>query len=630
MTRPSRLHYGVAMVAVAAATLLHGLLSPDYLGPVPLASYYAAILVAAWYGGLFPALLAIALGGASAAVFFHAFGTPMRVILYVIVGLLAAIVVESLQRARERAEASARLAEERGKDLELARAETERRIEERTAELANSRAHLEDAQRLAHVGNWEWDIATGAMDCSAEMHRIVGQEPLGAHRTFDEFLRCIHPGDQAAVRAAVHSAVETRGSFEREHRVVRPDGEVRVIHLRGQVVAGEAGEAVRLFGTCQDITERKQEENKFRGLLEAAPDAMVIVDTAGLITLVNSKTEQTFGYPREELIGEPVEVLIPERFRGIHAGHRRFYAAAPRSRAMGAGLELFGRRKDGSEFAAEVALSPVESGSETLITAAIRDITERKRVEEHIRALNAELEQRVAARTAELRRSNEDLQQFAYIASHDLQEPLRTISGFTQLLARRYEGKLDEDADEFIRFIVDSTGRMHRLIAALLEYSRAGSREAGREMTDCSQVVEEALTNLHAAVEESEAQIEYGALPILSARPHQLVQVFQNLIVNAIKYCDQPPPQIHISAERGQDGWCFQVVDNGPGIDPRHAERVFLPFRRLQNEQPGTGVGLAISKKIIQRHGGRIWIEPNQPRGAIFRFTIPDRESEGA
>ena len=628
MKRTSTLRYGVAVVAVIAATLIHALLAPDHIGPVPFASFYAAILLAAWYGRFFPGLLAIALGGASAAVFFHAFGTPMRVILYVIVGLLTVAVVESLQRARERAEASARLAEERGKELELARAEMERRVVERTAELANSRAHLEDAQRLAHVGNWEWDIATGAMDCSGEMHRMVGLATFVAKRTVDDFLGCIHPEDRDTLRAAIQSAVKARGSFEQEHRIIRPDGEVRVIHLRGQVVAGETGEAVRLFGTSQDITERKQVENKFRGLLEAAPDSMVIVDTDGQITLVNSKTEQMFGYSREELIGKPVEVLMPDRFRTIHAGHRRFYAAAPRARAMGAGLELFGRRKDGSEFAAEVALSPVDTGSEMLITAAIRDITERKRVEEHIRALNAELEQRVAGRTAELRRSNEELQQFAYIASHDLQEPLRTVSGFTQLLARRYEHNLDEDADEFIRFIVDATGRMHKLISALLEYSRAGSGEPGREMTDCNQVLEEALTNLHAAVEESGAQIEHGTMPVLSARPNQLIRVFQNLISNAIKYCDQPPPQIHLSAERCHDAWCFEVADNGPGIDPRHADRIFLPFRRLQNEQPGTGVGLAIAKKIVQRHGGRIWVEPNQPRGSIFRFTVPDRESE--
>jgi light-regulated signal transduction histidine kinase (bacteriophytochrome) len=236
----------------------------------------------------------------------------------------------------------------------------------------------------------------------------------------------------------------------------------------------------------------------------------------------------------------------------------------------------------------------------------------------------------LAERTEELARSNRELQEFAHAASHDLQEPLRAVSGFCQLLRDRYSGKLDAQADEFIGFAVDGAHRMQKLINDLLAYSRVGARGDEFEPTDASVIFDQAVTNLHAAIQENGAKVTQTGLPIVTADPSQLSQLLQNLIGNAIKFRGERIPEIHVEASRKADDWLFSVRDNGIGIEPRHAERVFLIFQRLhaRTEYPGTGVGLAICKKIVESHGGRIWIEPRSEDGTIVLFTIPTKDGD--
>jgi len=355
-------------------------------------------------------------------------------------------------------------------------------------------------------------------------------------------------------------------------------------------------------------------EGNYRALLEAAPDAMVVVDQAGDIVLLNMQAEKQFGYRRDELLGKKVKSIIPEGFaERLLADDLRSVEDAL-AQQIGTGIELIGLRKDGSEFPLELMLSPLGSGDEVLVTAAIRDITARKRAEEHL-----------LEKMEELNRSNEELGQFAYIVSHDLQEPLRMVASYTTLLSRRYKGKLDVDADEFIGFAVDGASRMQRLIQDLLAYSRVGS--AGKELSETSSedALQRTLFILRSVIEESRAVVTHDPLPVVFADEMQLTQLFQNLIGNAIKFQRAGIPQVHIAASRsGETQWKFSVKDNGLGIDPKYFERIFGMFQRLhkREEFAGTGIGLAICKKIVDRHGGRISVESEPGHGSTFHFFL--------
>jgi PAS domain S-box-containing protein len=363
-------------------------------------------------------------------------------------------------------------------------------------------------------------------------------------------------------------------------------------------------------------------------LLETLPEPRIIVDRTGRIVFVNRCTEAVFGYHPEELIGQMVELLVPERLRDAHVGRRASYDARMQSRPMGAGLELYGRRKDGTEFPVDICLWPLERAEGVFILTAVRDMTETKRLQAELVREHRELVEarRVLEETvADLKRSNADLQQFAYVASHDLQEPLRMVASYTQLIAKRYKGKLDTDADEFIGYAVEGATRMQRLINDLLAYSRVTTQGRVFEQVDCNQILEDVLGNLRIAVEESRVVVTHGALPVVTADGGQLGQLFQNLMGNAIKFHGEAPPRIHVSAERRNSEWRFSVRDNGIGVDPQYAERIFVIFQRLHNREdyPGTGIGLALCKKIVECHGGRIWVEPELGKGATFYFTLP-------
>ncbi len=369
-------------------------------------------------------------------------------------------------------------------------------------------------------------------------------------------------------------------------------------------------------------------ETTIGSILEMVPEARIVVDLAGRMVFANRQTETVFGYRPEELIGHTVELLIPERFRGRHSDYRASFISQPRSRPMGAGLDLYARRKDGTEFPVDISLWTVKREGGLFVMTAVRDLTEIKRLQAELVREHRELvEARRALEeaVAELKRSNADLQQFAYVASHDLQEPLRMVASYTQLLAKRYKGKLDSDADEFIAYAVDGANRMQRLIQDLLAYSRVDTQGQVFEPTSVEALVGYALDNLRSAVEESRAVVTHDPLPTVMADERQLLQLFQNLLSNALKFRGEQPPRVHVSAERRGSEWLFSVRDNGIGIDPQYAERIFVVFQRLHNvaEYPGTGIGLSICKKIVERHGGRIWMESRLGQGATFYFTLP-------
>jgi signal transduction histidine kinase len=259
-------------------------------------------------------------------------------------------------------------------------------------------------------------------------------------------------------------------------------------------------------------------------------------------------------------------------------------------------------------------------------------LRKRQELTSELQKANAELEQRIQARTRELEErtrqlehSNKELEQFAYIASHDLQEPLRMVASYTQLLAKRYQGQLDEKADRYIAYAVDGAKRMQQLITDLLAFSRVTTQARELIPTDCQSVLQLALTNLRVSISESGAEVTYDRLPTALAEGAQLTQVFQNLIGNSLKFRGDKVPHVHVSAVNDGTEWTFSVKDNGIGIDPQHAEKIFVMFQRLhtREEYPGTGIGLAIVKKIVERHRGRIWVESEVGKGTTFLFTIP-------
>jgi PAS domain S-box-containing protein len=399
----------------------------------------------------------------------------------------------------------------------------------------------------------------------------------------------------------------------------RRDGSEFPIELMLSPLA--SAEGILVTAAIRDISIRKaaeqhlaQMEGRYRGLLEAAPDAMVVVNQGGEIVLLNLRAETQFGYPRDELLGQPVKNIIPEGFAERLIADDLRSAEEALAQQIGTGIELTGQRKDGSEFPIELMLSPLASAEGILVTAAIRDISIRKAAE-----------RRLAEKVQELNRSNDELGQFAYIASHDLQEPLRMVASYTQLLSRRYKGKLDSDADEFIAFAVDGANRMQRLIQDLLTYSRVGTK--GDELIDTSseEALQQALTNLQGVIEDSGALVTHDPLPPVRADATLLVQLFQNLVGNAIKYQNLGIPRVHVSAVRNtKKGWEFSVKDNGIGIDPKYFERIFGMFQRLHKREEfvGTGIGLAICKKIVERHGGSISVQSQPGQGSTFKFPL--------
>jgi PAS domain S-box-containing protein len=363
----------------------------------------------------------------------------------------------------------------------------------------------------------------------------------------------------------------------------------------------------------RQIMERERAEARFRGLLEGAPDAIIIVDGSGRIILANSATARVFGYLPGELLGKPIEFLIPPRFREHHEQHQAEYAARQFPRLMGDKRQLLGQHKDGREFPVEVSLSPIEVEGGVVVMSAVRDVTAR-----------VQTQVALARQTEELRRSNAELEQFAYVASHDLQEPLRMVTSYLQLLEQRYRGRLDADADEFIGYAVDGALRMQQLILDLLAYSRLQTRGQPFGTVDLRCSLEQALANLRITLQETEALVTHDELPAVPGDESQLTQLFQNLVGNALKFRREAPPRVHIGAQAGEREWTISVRDNGIGFAPEYSAQIFQIFQRLHTRAayPGTGIGLALCKKIVERHGGRIWAESEPGAGSTFYFTL--------
>ena len=379
---------------------------------------------------------------------------------------------------------------------------------------------------------------------------------------------------------------------------------------------------------------------RYQTLIEQIPAVvfMAFLDKGMGEAYVSPQIEAILGFSQEEWLNDPVRW-----YRQVHPEDRgRWNIEAAEMFLSGKPLRSVYRviARDGKvvSFHCEAKMVRHDDGQPWFIHGVAFDITELKTAEAQLKKAHDELEVRVQERTAELAAankelasSNAELEQFAYVASHDLQEPLRMITSFTQLLVSRYRGNLDTDADEFIHFIADGAKRMSSLINDLLEYSRVGTRGRPLSPTDCSTVFELACNNLRVAIEEAGATITSDPLPKVMGDEIQLIQLFQNLIGNAVKFRGEQPVEVHVGVEPQKGNWLFRISDNGIGIEPQHAERIFIIFQRLHNrlQYPGTGIGLAICKKIVERHGGRIWVESEPGAGATFCFLLQGIRKRG-
>lgn len=753
-------------------------------------------------------------------------------------------------------------------------------VDERTADIHQISERLFLAAKGSKIGIWDWDIINNKLNWDDKMYQLYGLSASTFSGAYLAWENSLHPDDKEAVKTAIANAIAGQKELDIEFRVVWPDNAVHYIQGNATVQRDKTGKATRMVGTNWDITEQKkhlelieQNEQKFRGLLEAAPDAMVIVNSLGKIELINQQTEKMFGYTPDELIDNLVEILIPDGNREATAGILTSFSHKPTPGEMGEGKELFAKKKNGEQIPVEVSLSPLHTNEGILIIASIRDITNRKKAEqeiknneikfrtildavgdnawehdfltgktifaktikhligynatehadnktlwwqnthpddkhiledndkkykagskhqhvieyriyhkdgslkwildrgvviekdsnglplkivgthtditerknteaslntiqkqfksfmEHIPAMTwivdknsvfqftnklyletfydqdihsalhgksffelfprdiaeqyklnndtvfatnnvletiepsvkkdgskivlkvfkfpmqindhttvlggvaiditdqVEAKENLKVLNEQLVASNKELEQFAYVASHDLQEPLRMVSSFMQLLDKKYKPQLDDTAKQYIHFAVDGAERMKVLILDLLAFSRIGTEKQLNESVDINKVIDEVKLNFVALIKDNAIKINSMALPVIQANKMQMVQLFQNLIGNAIKYRGERMPEIDIGCTAEAGKYNFYVKDNGIGIDSKYFEKIFIIFQRLHNksEYSGTGVGLSICKKIVEKHGGTITLQSQLGKGSTFNFSIPKK-----
>lgn len=512
----------------------------------------------------------------------------------------------------------------------------ERRHTERVLRESESmfRQLAENVREVFYLCEWP---SGGLIFLSPAFARVWGREvgdafsfKVGNPASFRrQWIDDIDERDRDRVRRLWESHA-AQGSFDVEYRITRADGEERWIHDRAFPVRERDGRVVRIAGVAEDVTDRTRGELRSRDLIESAPYAMVIVDASGQIVLVNAETENLFGYERAELMGASVEILLPERYRGRHREHRNHFLAAPRVRPMGAGLDLYARRKNGEEFPVEISLSPLQTDLGPVVSTAIRDITEARLAQRELARQHDALE----SANQDLARSNSELEQFASVASHDLQEPLRKLVSFSELLRVDLGGELTERAAQDLEFITDAARRMRTLVRDLLTLSRTGTSEMKVRTVSLDACVDRVLEALDLRISETRAVITRDPLPEVQGDPTLIEELYQNLLSNALKFvAPGASPRIHLSADPGlDDTWVIGVRDAGIGIDPDRVSEIFRPFRRLHSSDkyPGTGIGLAIARKAVDRHGGRLWVESVKGGGSHFRFTLGRSERSAA
>ncbi len=519
----------------------------------------------------------------------------------------------------------------------------QKKIEE---SLRVSEEKLRLAQTRGEVGVWDWNVVTNDLHFTPELEQLYGLSP-GTIKTYDDWRELTHPDDIEKIEFERDNQIAQHKPFDLEFRIFHHSGEMKWLSTRGGATYDDNGQVKRVLGINTDITNRKKVEEilqttllRFYKILSSMSASVLLVTADNKVEFVNQEFCDYFHLNEEPdyFIGYTslnMTRVIKSAYRNPEEALLRINDIVNNYKPVH-GEEVLMR--DGKSCLRDFVPLFIDGKPYGRLWLHL-DITERKKTEEKLHESNTKLikevndhqqtELRLKDLVNELKRSNKELEQFAYVSSHDLQEPLRMVALFTQLLERRYKGKLDEDADDYIKFIVEGAKRMKLLIDDLLSYSRLNSSSSEFGPIKMDKVMSNVLSNLQLISEEKNAEIKvHEPLPTIIGDESQMMHVFQNLVANGIKFNDKESPEINISAQEEENGWIFSVSDNGIGIVPEYQAQIFEIFKRLhdRDEYPGTGIGLAICQKIIDRHGGKIWVESSKGKGSIFYFSIPSKK----